>query len=139
MNCAGCGPGYRRRPGGPRLSKAGILLSVILAAGLGGCSDDQRPLDPISEASSAIAASTPTSQSPAAFPSNDTFISVAKAARASVVNISSSQKAKPGEKSLGPFFDDPFFRRFFGEEFERRFPAPRERKEQGLGSGVIVS
>ncbi|MES4786225.1 MAG: hypothetical protein C4294_10800, partial [Nitrospiraceae bacterium] len=35
-------------------------------------------------------------------------------------------------------FDDPFFRRFFGEEFFRRFETPRERKERSLGSGVIV-
>jgi Do/DeqQ family serine protease len=32
--------------------------------------------------------------------------------------------------------DDPLFRRFFGEPF--RMPAPRERREGGLGSGVIV-
>ncbi|MFO0768034.1 MAG: DegQ family serine endoprotease [Nitrospiraceae bacterium] len=34
--------------------------------------------------------------------------------------------------------DDPFFRRFFGEEWMKRFEAPKERKERGLGSGVIV-
>ena len=56
---------------------------------------------------------------------------------ASVVNISSSRKVEQTQRS--PFFDDPFFRRFFGEEFERRFQQPRERKQQGLGSGVIVS
>jgi serine protease Do len=139
MNGKGRSPGPRRLPGGPHLSKAGALLSVILLTALGGCSDDQRPLDTISGSSTAIAAGPPASPPSAAFPSNDTFISVAKAARASVVNISSSQKPKSGERSLSPFFDDPFFRRFFGEEFERRFPAPRERKEQGLGSGVIVS
>ena len=36
-----------------------------------------------------------------------------------------------------PFFDDPFFRRFFGEDSP--FGAPRERLENSLGSGVIVS
>lgn len=73
------------------------------------------------------------------FPGNETFISVAKLAKASVVNISPSQK--PSQRSEGPqnpFFNDPFFRRFFGEE-ERRLPVPKERREQGLGSGVIVS
>ncbi|HNC83242.1 MAG TPA: DegQ family serine endoprotease, partial [Nitrospira sp.] len=35
-------------------------------------------------------------------------------------------------------FEDPFFRRFFGEEWMKRFEAPKERKQQGLGSGVIV-
>jgi len=34
---------------------------------------------------------------------------------------------------------DPFFRQFFGEEGEGRFNIPRERREQSLGSGVIIS
>jgi serine protease Do len=41
-------------------------------------------------------------------------------------------------EELGPRFDDPFFRRFFGDEFFRRFGVPRERRQSGLGSGVIV-
>ncbi|HIB54384.1 MAG TPA: DegQ family serine endoprotease [Nitrospirales bacterium] len=36
------------------------------------------------------------------------------------------------------FFNDPFFRRFFGDEFGRQFQPP-ERRQQGIGSGVIVS
>ncbi|MEX2381321.1 MAG: Do family serine endopeptidase [Opitutales bacterium] len=39
------------------------------------------------------------------------------------------------ERRRGPF-SDPFFRRFFGEEEEEQ---PRQRMQQGLGSGVIVS
>jgi len=70
--------------------------------------------------------------------SNETFIKVAKDAMASVVNISASKQTTMQDPK-NPFFDDPFFRRFFGEEFERRFKHPRERREQGLGSGVIVS
>ncbi|MCI0747628.1 MAG: DegQ family serine endoprotease [Verrucomicrobia subdivision 3 bacterium] len=39
-----------------------------------------------------------------------------------------------------PFFDDPFFRRFFGDDLpgggERRFRMP---KQHGLGSGVVVT
>ena len=42
-----------------------------------------------------------------------------------------------GQKN--PFLDDPFFRRFLGKNLKRRFQQPRERQEQGLGSGVIVS
>jgi len=57
-----------------------------------------------------------------AFPANETFIKVSKEAMASVVNISSSRKAENNKQSgSSPFFDDPFFRRFFGEEFEQRF------------------
>jgi len=33
-----------------------------------------------------------------------------------------------------PLFDDPFFRRFFGDQF-----GPRKREENSLGSGVIVN
>ncbi len=74
-------------------------------------------------------------------PSNDTFVKVSKEAMASVVNIASSRKIVKSDKSQrSPFFDDPLFRRFFGEEFEERFQQqPRKRQEQGLGSGVIVS
>lgn len=68
------------------------------------------------------------------------FVAIAKQARASVVNISSVKKTKERSEAFpSPFFDDPLFRRFFGEEFERRMPAPREFREQGLGSGVIVT
>ncbi len=69
--------------------------------------------------------------------SNETFIQVSKDAMASVVNISSTKRTAQTPQT--PFSDDPFFRRFFGEEFERRFKQPQERQEQGLGSGVIVS
>lgn len=68
------------------------------------------------------------------------FVPIAKRAKASVVNVSSVKKTKQeGQRFQSPFFDDPFFRRFFGEEFERRMPAPREFQQQGLGSGVIVT
>ena len=61
---------------------------------------------------------------------------VAAAVKPAVVNISSTKTIKvSGMQS--PFADDPFFRRFFGEEFGH-FQRPREHKESGLGSGVIV-
>lgn len=77
-----------------------------------------------------------------ASPMSEAFISVANAAQPAVVNIASSRKIIAGTQqppSPFPFFEDPFFRRFFGEEFRRRFQPPPERREQGLGSGVIVS
>jgi len=70
--------------------------------------------------------------------SNETFTKVAKNAMASVVNISAT-KHTTMQSPNNPFFDDPFFRRFFGEEFERRKKQPQPRQEQGIGSGVIVS
>lgn len=73
---------------------------------------------------------------------NEIFIAVAKQATASVVNISSTRKIKIPEQQFPgpfPFFDDPFFRRFFGDIPDRPSPQPRQRQEFGLGSGVIVS
>ncbi len=68
------------------------------------------------------------------------FVEVSKAAKPAVVNISTTRlvKGEEGGAPTNPFFEDPFFRRFFGDEFYRQFEAPRQRKEQSLGSGVIV-
>ena len=52
-----------------------------------------------------------------------------------VVNVFSRRAVRAARRS--PFFDDPFFRRFFGEEFP--FGRPRRRMQSSLGSGVIVS
>jgi len=74
------------------------------------------------------------------FPANETFTRVSKDTMASVVNISSTRKKEESNlRNSLPFFDDPFFRRFFGEEFEHRLRKQQPRQEQGLGSGVIVS
>ncbi len=64
------------------------------------------------------------------------FAPVVRSAMPAVVNISSSKIVRnPQGGQIPPFFDDPFFRRFFGEGSN----IPRERREQSLGSGVIVS
>lgn len=51
-----------------------------------------------------------------------------------VVNISTESQVKVRSRSMDPFFDDPFFRRFFDVPNRR---SPKSRKRQGLGSGVI--
>ncbi len=67
------------------------------------------------------------------------FVQVAKSVKPSVVNIFSTRSGKTSREFHGAPSDDPFFRRFFGDEFLKRFEAPQERrKERGLGSGVIV-
>lgn len=118
-----------------------FCLGLALLLGFVQCSRDRTPeVAAPSPAPSPALAVASTNSTPASFPANDTFIAVAKLARASVVNIASSQKSKESsERFFNPFFDDPMFRRFFGEPPERRGPAPREHREQGLGSGVIVS
>lgn len=39
-------------------------------------------------------------------------------------------------RRVDPMFDDPFFRRFFGEDFSARIP--REERQRGQGSGFIL-
>jgi len=107
------------------------------------CSDVPGSSAPVAEATVPVTEPKPEAQAmnvaTVSLPSNDTFIKVSKEAMASVVNISSSRKVGQSKESQqSPFFNDPFFRRFFGEEFEEKFKQPRQRKEQGLGSGVIV-
>lgn len=61
---------------------------------------------------------------------------VVSAVKPAVVNISTSRTVKTREIT-SPFFNDPFFRRFFGDEFGQS-GKPREHKQASLGSGVIV-
>lgn len=61
---------------------------------------------------------------------------VTAAIKPAVVNISSTHTVQT-EAIQSPFFNDPFFRRFFGEEFGNP-GKPRKHKQVSLGSGVIV-
>ncbi|MGE5807743.1 MAG: DegQ family serine endoprotease [Nitrospirota bacterium] len=63
---------------------------------------------------------------------------VAAVATPSVVNISTTRVIKSREEAPFDLFDDPFFKRFFGDQFPHP-NIPKEHKEQSLGSGVIVS
>ena len=67
---------------------------------------------------------------------NQAMSEVAEAVKPSVVNVSSTKTVMSSEMS-SPFSNDPFFKRFFGNEF---FKKNKERKhnQSGLGSGVIV-
>lgn len=69
----------------------------------------------------------------------NSFAPVIEKAAPSVVNIFSTRFIKE-RPQRNPFLEDPFFRQFFGDQF-----APDQnnqthfRREEGLGSGVIVS
>ncbi len=80
--------------------------------------------------------------------SRNSFAPVVKKVLPSVVTITSSRMVKTGMQGL-PGGDDqipPMFRQFFGDNSDnggngggRQPRMPRQQKEQGLGSGVIVS
>ncbi len=63
---------------------------------------------------------------------------VAAAVRPSVVNISTTTTLSEEENPFGDMFNDPFFRRFFGDQFNHP-GQKRKQKSSALGSGVIVS
>ncbi len=74
------------------------------------------------------------------------FKTVAKSVSPSVVSISSVKRARPSQTQQRRFNNDglpPEFRRFFGEDVFKRFsqelPSPQQRRQQGLGSGVVMT
>jgi len=62
------------------------------------------------------------------------FAPVVKRTAPAVVNVYAQRVAAVAQGNR--FFDDPFFRRFFGDDGS--FGRPRERVQNSLGSGVIV-
>jgi len=66
------------------------------------------------------------------------YSSVVKKTSPSVVFVFSSKTVKMDSR-MAPYLNDPRFRRFFGVPDQPNGQAPRERKQQGLGSGVIIS
>ena len=71
-------------------------------------------------------------------PSRNSFAPVVKRVVPAVVSITSSKMVKTGLEGEGQGQMDPLFRQFFGGQ-GRQFNVPRERRAEGMGSGVIVS
>ena len=65
------------------------------------------------------------------------YASVVKKAAPSVVTIYSSRTVRVRPNG-NPFRNNPMFRQFFGDQYPQ-LDQPRTEREQGLGSGVIVS
>ncbi len=64
-----------------------------------------------------------------------TFAPVVKKSAPAVVNIYTRRVVQAQNT---PLFNDPFFRRFFGDDVNSLFGMPREQVQNSLGSGVIV-
>src|SRR6266478_5777654 len=65
------------------------------------------------------------------------YAPIVKKVAPSVVNIYSTMIIRDRPRQ-NPFLDDPLLRQFFGDRFNEQLQ-PREHKEQGLGSGIIVT
>jgi len=63
------------------------------------------------------------------------MISYARAVETAAPAVVNVYTRKVIAQRSNPLFDDPFFRRFFGD----RIPAPQKQMENSLGSGVIVN
>lgn len=63
------------------------------------------------------------------------FAPLVKKAAPAVVNIYTRKRVRNRQRVT--LFDDPFFKRFFGDDFSNQIQ-PRERFQNSLGSGVIV-
>jgi len=63
---------------------------------------------------------------------------VAAKVKPSVVNISTTKTVTVRQTPFDEFFNDPFFRRFFGDQFGHN-GGKRKYRSSALGSGVIVS
>ncbi len=118
------------------LLTAGMIIGFVVASDLGWLPTGHA----VPEAPSATMAR-PVATAPQPVLSGgggQTFVEIAKAVKPAVVNIYATKSGRTEGSHATPF-DDPFFRKFFGEEFFKRFDQqPKERKERGLGSGVIV-
>jgi serine protease Do len=73
--------------------------------------------------------------------SSKAFVNVVKKAKPAVVNIKVEKTTTGKYGGLTPedMFNHPFFDQFFGPQFRRQQPQPREFKQHGQGSGFIIS
>ena len=117
-----------------RKSRA-LALGIALAAAAGGYA--------IARATPSVAAGGHVRASiriadPSEGPSKLGFAPIVKQVLPNVVNISSSKVVRTPNQLEG-MPSDPFFQQFFGKHFGSGSEVPKQRREQSLGSGVIVS
>ncbi|HLL76700.1 MAG TPA: DegQ family serine endoprotease [Pyrinomonadaceae bacterium] len=112
---------------GPRRT----LLAFVVTLSLAGCSRGETP-------SSQQAAQQPApveSAGGTAAAAQNSYADVVARVAPAVVTVRAERRARAAQQH--PFMDDPFFREFFGERLPRPDQTPR--RQEGLGSGVIVS
>jgi len=101
-----------------------VLAGILIASNLN-----------LSPHSKAVDISQPHSKSLSGESGESPFVWVAEKVSPTVVNISAEVYQKSPHESFFPF-DDPFFRRFFGEAPGEKVP-PKKYKTTSLGSGFI--
>lgn len=113
-----------------------VILLLSLAVGVGAIGGSMAATRPGRRVPILMAADA--GQPPARVSFQAGFAPVVKKDLPAVVNVSSSKMVRT-QGSQSPFFSDPFFRNFFGDQSPQQFNVPQEQREHSLGSGVIVS
>jgi serine protease Do len=119
------------RQGRARTFVAGLVVGLLVGAGLGAYTTSRAELRRMSPAVTMSEAPILPVQMPL---SSGTFAKVAEAIKPAVININTVGRGgggPPGRTPFEEFFGEEFFRRFFGE-------APERIPQRSLGSGVIV-
>jgi serine protease Do len=107
-----------------RLAILAILITLLLA----GCRSDQ------SNAQSLVTSSAPPPAGSSSTAARTSYAEVVDRVAPAVVIIRSQKRVRAPQQF--PFMNDPSLEQFFGD---RGGNMPRERRESGLGSGVVVS
>ncbi|HJS67555.1 MAG TPA: DegQ family serine endoprotease [Nitrospiraceae bacterium] len=118
------------------LVTGGIIIGIVVASNMGWLPTGTAGPEPIPGPIVRPVATAP--QLPMGGGSSKNFVEIAKSVKPAVVNIAATRSGKSGEGPHGSPLEDPFFRKFFGDEFFKRDAPQREPKERGQGSGVIV-
>lgn len=118
------------------LTLGGAVLIALTAAAVGTKKDHE-------SGARAPAVTLPMDEHPVARDARfgNSFAPLVKKVSPSVVKVYTTTRVKEASVQGAPGFDDPFFRRFFGDEFgnmgrSRKFSVP---PQHGVGSGVIVT
>jgi serine protease Do len=111
-----------------------VLMPSLTIGVLPSC---DRPPKGASGQTDAAAEVTNSARAAVLLPGGHSIADVAAKVTPSVVNVFSEKKA-PAPDDLSPFFSNPFFNFFFDQPGRGFREAPR-RREQSLGSGVILS
>ena len=121
------------------IAAAGLAAALLLGGGLGWTFTTN--VQPVLGAARAVTLSVAPEPQGGGGSLTQGFADVIQPIVPAVVNIQTSGNVQTTRQRtpVPNLPDDPFFRRFFGDPFGNDNQQPSERRQRGLGSGVIVS
>jgi Do/DeqQ family serine protease len=123
-----------KRPGPVRLNRlARLACALVVSFVFVGCNSTGSKATEINNPQVNFAPSTATAATAAG--TQNSYADVVARVSPSVVTVRSERRGRAGQQH--PFMNDPMFREFFGDRMPQGPQTPR--REEGLGSGVIVT